>query len=394
MINFFISGGSLVFLFFAVYSISNKQGNQLINKLLGLAFFIQFIQTAMFVFTQNGDIDALYWALPLNSVMQLLFPVFLYLYFYCFTNDKTSLSPIHFIHFLPGVLFSFDTLSWFATDKQGVLLFLNDVIESKQFLSTNPFSFVPETLQHPIRRGVGMLYTSVIWYTIIKGFAGQSWNIQKKWVFFLATILTFNQVLQTVQYVILVKNTMQLSAVPVGDLTLTPIHIIIMIVLLFVLFYEPRLLYGHILISDKWKNNRDAAVHPVISDTTKPEETPKKAPIDEERVELYLEVMIGLMDKKKPYLNPEYQISNLSSDLGIPVHHCSYVLNYHMGKGFRDWVNGYRVKYFLQQLPLKRGTKTIEAIAMESGFKNVTTFYNTFKKETGQLPKEHTKERL
>jgi AraC-like DNA-binding protein len=43
---------------------------------------------------------------------------------------------------------------------------------------------------------------------------------------------------------------------------------------------------------------------------------------------------------------------------------------------------------------LKRGTKTIEAIAMESGFKNVTTFYNTFKKETGQLPKEHTKERV
>ena len=393
MINFFISGGSLVFLFFAVYSISNKQGNQLINKLLGLAFFTQFIQTAIFIFTQNGDIDALYWVLPLNIVMQALSPVFIYLYVYCFTNDKTRLSPILFIHFLPGVLFSFDTCSWFATDKQGVLLSLNAVVEGKQFLNTNPFSFVPETLQHPIRRGIGMLYTFAIWYTVIKGFAGQSWNIQKKWIFFLATILTLNQVLQIVQYVVLVNNTTAVSVLSVGDLTLTPFHIIIMMVLFFVLFYEPRLLYGHILISDKWKNNSAAAVYPVISDTTKPEETPKKSPIDEERLALYLEAMIGLMDKMKPYLNPDYQISNLSSDLDIPVHHCSYVLNYHIGKSFRDWINGYRIRFFIKQLPKLKSTKTIEAIAMDSGFKNTTTFYNAFKKEKGQLPKEYTKER-
>lgn len=393
MINFFISGGSLVFLFFAVYSISNKQGNQLINKLLGLAFFTQFIQTAMFIFTQNGDIDALYWVLPLNIVMQALSPVFIYLYVYCFTNDKIRLSPILFFHFLPGVLFSFDTCSWFAADKQGVLLSLNAVVEGKQFLNTNPFSFVPETLQHPIRRGIGMLYTFAIWYTVIKGFAGQSWNIQKKWIFFLATILTFNQVLQIVQYVVLVNNTTAVSALSVGDLTLTPFHIIIMMVLFFVLFYEPRLLYGHILISDKWKNNSAAAVYPVISDTTKPEETPKKSPIDEERLALYLEAMIGLMDKMKPYLNPDYQISNLSSDLDIPVHHCSYVLNYHIGKSFRDWINGYRIRFFIKQLPKLNSTKTIEAIAMDSGFKNTTTFYNAFKKEKGQLPKEYIKER-
>jgi AraC-like DNA-binding protein len=31
---------------------------------------------------------------------------------------------------------------------------------------------------------------------------------------------------------------------------------------------------------------------------------------------------------------------------------------------------------------------------MESGFKNVTTFYNAFKKEKGQLPGEYIKERL
>lgn len=30
---------------------------------------------------------------------------------------------------------------------------------------------------------------------------------------------------------------------------------------------------------------------------------------------------------------------------------------------------------------------TIEAIAYESGFKSLTTFYNAFKKETGLMPK-------
>ena len=396
MINFFISGGSLLFLFFAIYSIANKQGNPLINRLFGLAFLTRFAQTAMFFLTQNGDIEALYWALPLNGVMQALSPAFAYLYVYCFTNDKTRLSPIHYIHFLPGVLFSFDTFSWFATEKQGVLLSLNAVVQGKQFFSTNPFSFVPETLQHPIRRGIAMLYTFSIWYTIIKGFMGQSWNMQKKWIFFLATALTLNQMLLVVQYVGLVNGPTPLSALSFGDLTLVPFQITIMMVLFFVLFYEPRLLYGSLLVSTNWRNTslgENSFQQAQPKNQSAGEETQKKAPVDEARVALYIEAMAGLMEKKKPYLNPEYQISNLSSDLDIPVHHCSYVLNYHIGKPFRDWINGYRIRFFIKQLPRLNNTKTIEAIAMDSGFKNTTTFYNAFKKEKGQLPKEYIKER-
>jgi AraC-like DNA-binding protein len=154
-------------------------------------------------------------------------------------------------------------------------------------------------------------------------------------------------------------------------------------------------LYGQLLVSDRWKKPvhlEDLKEESGVAE--KQEETQRRAPVDEEKIQHYIETMKELMERKQPFLNPDYQISGLSSDLGIPVHHCSYVLNYHMGKGFRDWINGYRVNYFLQQIPRQGSTKTIEAIAVESGFKNNTTFYNAFKKEKGVLPGDYIKDRV
>jgi len=95
------------------------------------------------------------------------------------------------------------------------------------------------------------------------------------------------------------------------------------------------------------------------------------------------------MEEDKLYLNPNLQISDLSAAAGIPVHHCSYILNYSIGKSFRDFINGYRIALFLERFPHEQQKKTVEAIALESGFKNIATFYNAFKKEKGVQPYEY-----
>jgi AraC-like DNA-binding protein len=389
MFQFLISGGGLLFLFFAIYSILNRQGNVLLNKLFGLALFSRFCQILTYFTTITGDVQTLYYVYPFNGLLQILSPVFFVLYLQSFISDKNKLTPIQYLHFLPAALLLWDTINWFFIPQTESLSALRNIVEQRQFFSTNPFSVLPEALQHPIRRGITIVYLVAAWVLVIKKTRGQIWNMQRRWIYFLAAAMTINQLLLLIQYIVLVR-----AGGVSHDLFLAPFQILLMMVLFGVLFYDPRLLYGQLLVSEKWRR----PVH--LEDLKKGGATPekmedntRKAPVDEEKIQHYIETMKELMEVKKPFLNPEYQISGLSSDLGMPVHHCSYVLNYHMGKGFRDWINGYRVQYFLQQIPKHGSAKTIEAIATESGFKNNTTFYNAFKKEKGMLPGDYIKYR-
>lgn len=376
----------MLFLFFAVFSILNRQGNTLLNRVFGLALFSRFFQILTYYTTLREDVQTLYFCFPINSLLQLVSPALFFLYLHCFIHDRNKLSPLQYLHFLPACLLVWETVDWFLLPQNETLSLLQGLVRKKQFFGTSPFSFVPEGLQHPIRRGITLLYLLSAWVLIVKHTRGQMWSPQRRWIYFLVTAMTVNQILLLVQYVVLVKQ----GGVS-HDLFLAPFQILLMVVLFGVLFYEPRLLYGQLLISEKWKNT----MH--LEDLKKgamPEEVVRRAPVDEEKIQHYIEIMKELMERKQPYLNPEYQISGLSSDLGIPVHHCSYVLNYQMGKGFRDWINGYRVNYFLQQISKQGSTKTIEAVAMESGFKNNSTFYNAFKKEKGVLPGDYIKDRI
>jgi AraC-like DNA-binding protein len=102
--------------------------------------------------------------------------------------------------------------------------------------------------------------------------------------------------------------------------------------------------------------------------------------------------MVDVMVAKKMYQFQDLQILELSKETNILVHHCSYVLNRVLGKNFRDWINEYRINHFIELYKSQRESKTIEAIANESGFKNTATFYNAFKKSTGLSPSQYFKQ--
>lgn len=389
MFSFLISGGGFLFLIFSVYSLLNRQGNVLLNRLFGLALFARFCQILTYHSTLIGDINTLHVFYPLNNNMQMLSPIFFFLYIQSFIFDRNRLKAVQYLHFIPVLFLIWDGVLWFSMPESEARQILQGFIDRKQFFATQPHGILPEAWQYPFRRGFNLLYTIASWVLILKQTRNHAWSVQKRWVYFLATTMTVNQVLLAVQYIVIV-NAGTISQ----ELFLAPVQVLLMIILFAVSFYDPRLFYGQLLVSEKW--NKPVHLEDLKKEEApleKAEETTRKAPVDEEKLQHYIETMKELMEVKKPFLNPEYQISGLSSDLGIPVHHCSYVLNYHMGKGFRDWINGYRVQYFLQQIPKQGSTKTIEAVAMESGFKNNTTFYNAFKKEKGMLPGDYIKDR-
>ena len=283
MLQFIISGGGLLFLFFAVFSIFNKQGNRLLNRLFGFALFARFCQVFTYYNTLIGDTQTLYVAYPLNSLMQVVSPVFFFLYLQSFINDKSQLKPLQYLHFIPVVILFWDCISWFMLPTAEAEALLQGFVDRKQFFATQPNSIIPEAWQHPFRRGLSLIYLLVAWVFILKETRDRLWDVQKRWVYFLSSAMTINQVLLLVQYIIIAQG----GGIS-QNLFLAPVQILLMIVLFGVLFYDPRLLYGQLLVSDKWR--KPVHLQDLKSGDTEPEkqeEFSRRAPVDEEKIQHY-----------------------------------------------------------------------------------------------------------
>ncbi len=99
-----------------------------------------------------------------------------------------------------------------------------------------------------------------------------------------------------------------------------------------------------------------------------------------------------LMEDQKPYMDPALNITDLAEQLGIKPHILSKLLNDEIKQNFRDYVNAYRIKEFIQ-LSREDNYKnyTFLALAHTVGFNSKSTFNNAFKKVTNQTPREYFK---
>jgi AraC-like DNA-binding protein len=93
--------------------------------------------------------------------------------------------------------------------------------------------------------------------------------------------------------------------------------------------------------------------------------------------------------EQKPYLNTEYSLDQLVSDIHIPRYILSTFINREYGMGFREYINRHRVEYLLRNIdnPAWKNL-TLEAIGEECGFKSRITFIKNFKQITGSTPSD------
>lgn len=91
-----------------------------------------------------------------------------------------------------------------------------------------------------------------------------------------------------------------------------------------------------------------------------------------------------------PYLNPNFNLTMLSSDTDIPVHHLSYFFNEYMRINFNTWKNDLKIAYVIELM--KKGTYenlTLDALSKKAGFGSRSSFINHFKAKTGLTPSEY-----
>ena len=95
------------------------------------------------------------------------------------------------------------------------------------------------------------------------------------------------------------------------------------------------------------------------------------------------------MESKRPYLNPELNLSDLAEDLDMTRAQLSQVINAGFQKNFNDFVNSFRINAFKDKL--KEGQHkqlSLLGIAYDCGFNSKATFNRVFKKLTQTSPIE------
>lgn len=106
----------------------------------------------------------------------------------------------------------------------------------------------------------------------------------------------------------------------------------------------------------------------------------------------YLQKLLSLMEKEKPYRDPEITVEKLSNMLDISEKHLSQILNERLQLNFNNFVNKYRVEEAQKKiLDPKEKDFVILKIAYDVGFNSKSAFNAAFKKFTQMSPSEFRK---
>lgn len=124
---------------------------------------------------------------------------------------------------------------------------------------------------------------------------------------------------------------------------------------------------------------------------TESKEKYKGSSLDEDSKQELARKIRDVLETPEHLCSPDFSAERLATLLGINYRYLSQVINEKFGKNFNALVNEYRIKEACKRInDLEHyGHLTIEAIAGEVGFHARSTFFTTFKKQTGLSPSEY-----
>jgi len=125
---------------------------------------------------------------------------------------------------------------------------------------------------------------------------------------------------------------------------------------------------------------------------TRPVRRYERSSLVPENAAHYKTRLLELMDREKPFLDPEINLPKLAQALDIPVAHLSRVINELIGQNFYEFINHYRLEAAKRRLAMpESGGEKLIAVALECGFNSLATFNRVFKELTGRTPSDYRK---
>jgi len=120
-----------------------------------------------------------------------------------------------------------------------------------------------------------------------------------------------------------------------------------------------------------------------------PKEKYAHSGLKDEEAHRILALLKKIMAEEKPYLDPDYKLDQLVNRLDCQKHHLSQVFNHHLRIGFSDYMNLKRIEAAkIILLDPSFSHWKVATVAYETGFNNISTFNDSFKKREGVTPSQ------
>ena len=115
----------------------------------------------------------------------------------------------------------------------------------------------------------------------------------------------------------------------------------------------------------------------------------QKSGLSPKKADEYLNRLKKLMEEDEIYTNPDITLKDLSEHLDTSTHNISEVINTRLNQNFFDFINRYRIEKVKKDLLDKsKEHYTLFAIAVDAGFNSKSGFNAIFKRYTGKTPSE------
>ncbi len=115
------------------------------------------------------------------------------------------------------------------------------------------------------------------------------------------------------------------------------------------------------------------------------------APLETDYLRSIRKKLDQCMTEQEPYLQKDFNLTELSVLLHIPVHHLAYFFREEKKESFTNYRNRWRIEHAKNLIHEGRAKElTLEAIGILSGFTNRNSFINSFKRFEGIPPHEYS----
>ena len=369
MSDFIFIGSVFCTLISAYLLLFNKIGLQSFSdKILAALFLSYSVCVIAYLLISSGWIIHVPLLYKAAAPINYLIPPLAYIYVRSVLHNESSFTKFDLFHLIPFVLITCNYLPLYTLGYSERLEIVKNVLQSYDKNYLNQDGFFSENIQF-LRPVQSVVYLFFQWKILIE-FQRKNKNIAFKehTLMILNWLKKFNYgiTFTIVTFLIFVFGVVYnlVNQQPLNDVVFyaaIPVSLSLFYLTSY-LIINPKVLMGLPYISKEAIDNPKSLMRDVNYD------------FEIDSIKTYFE-------EHKPFLQPSLSINQLSLSLDLSPKVVSFIMNQYLHQNFNDFVNAYRVAYLIdsmQQGALKN--YTIQALAMQSGFANKTSFINAFKK--------------
>ena len=385
LVIFFLSIGCFFLFLFSLRLLVVKTAKPFLNTLLFIWIFVRFHQVLCLYLVETGYIVQIPFILRFSFPLYYAVPACVFLYINSLINNKNKLSPIEYLHFIPAILAIIEIYPWYFSSSINTDLLVAELVKTKNIAIIDDTGFMPASFHYWFKNILLMVYLCLSWRVLfrseimnIKGWAPS----KKTWIILILTTVTlshFNLFIRGFSQ----NGILFITQYPLAYQFSLSFGFMILLGFLYFLTINPKLLYGYLIFEKEYPLQTTESTFVPIKNGSK-----VISSISEKDSGAVLE---NIILTNKLFLNPRFNLMDLAQASSMSIHKCSRLINTTYGIAAPDWFNKFRVDYFIQTYPKKCNAKTIDAIALESGFSSRATFYRAFKKEKGMIPSDFFK---